>query len=93
MYRLFKKSNNFLSFLTPINSLNKLKVAKLISKDTVNIGYSDDGEMYIDIAQCPRIFLGMEPRCKNMDTGQYEELGELIDIQYDESSGYLFVFQ
>ena len=92
-YRIFKKSNNFLTFLTPIDGTNKLKVAKLISSDTVNVGYNEDGEMYIDIAQCPRIYLGMEPRCKNIDTKEYEDLGELVDLQYDESSGYLFIFQ
>ena len=92
-YRIFKKSDNLLTFLTPLNTNNKLRVAKLISNDTINLGYNDDGEMYIDIAQCPRIYLGMEPRCKNLETKQYEELGELVDIQYDESTGYLFIFQ
>ena len=98
-YKLFKKSNSFLKFLTPLNDSNTLRVAKLITPDTVIQGDSDrdeDGnsppEMYIEIAQCPRIYVGMEINCKNVETGKYEEIGKLIDIQYDDSVGYLFIF-
>ena len=48
--------------------------------------------MFLEIAQSPRIYVGMELRCKNMDTNSYEDLGKLVDIQYREDSGFLFIF-
>ena len=92
-YKLFKKTSNYLKFLTPLQENSKLKVAKVIAgNDRMYIGYNEDEEMFLEIAQCPRIYVGMELRCKNVDTNQYEDLGRLVDIQYREDSGFLFVF-
>ena len=93
-YKLFKKTSNYLKFLTPLQDNSKLKVAKVIAgNDRMYIGYNEDEEMFLEIAQCPRIYVGMELRCKNMDTNSYEDLGKLVDIQYREDSGFLFIFQ
>lgn len=92
-YKLFKKTSNYLKFLTPLNPDSKLRCAKVISSDDkVYIGYNEEDEMFLEIAQCPRIYIGMELRCKNMDTNSYEDLGKLVDIQYREDSGFLFIF-
>jgi len=92
-YKIFKKNPSKLRLLTPLSESNKLKVCKLIDYDDTYIGYNEDEEMFIEISQCPRIYLGMIMSCKNLDTKQTEELGKLVDLQYDESSGYLFVFE
>ena len=93
-YKLFKKTENYLKFLTPLQSNSKSRVAKVLTNDDkMYIGYNENEEMFLEIAQCPRIYVGMELRCKNMDTNQYEDLGKLVDIQYREDSGFLFIFQ
>ena len=92
-YKLFKKTENYLKFLTPLNDNPKSKVAKVLTNDDkMYIGYNEDEEMFLEIAQCPRIYVGMDLRCKNIDTNSYEDLGKLVDIQYREDSGFLFVF-
>jgi hypothetical protein len=79
--------------LTPMLESNTLKCGKLITDEDVYIGYNDDCEQFIEIYGCPRIYLGMVMDCKNLEENRYEVLGELIDLQYDECSGYLFVFK
>ena len=92
-YKLFKKTSNYLKFLTPLQDNSKSRVAKVLTNgDKMYIGYNEDNEMFLEIDQCPRIYVGMELRCKNVDTNQYEDLGRLIDILYREDSGFLFVF-
>ena len=63
------------------------------SDDKMYIGYNENEEMFLEIAQCPRIYVGMELRSNYMDTNSYEDLGKLVDIQYREDSGFLFIFQ
>lgn len=93
-YKLFKKTENYLKFLTPLQDNSKSRVAKVLTRDDkMYIGYNEEDEMFLEIAQCPRIYVGMELRCKNVDTNQYEDLGKLVDIQYREDSGFLLVFQ
>ena len=92
-YKLFKKTENYLKFLTPLQDNSKSRVAKVLTNDDrMYIGYNEDEEMFLEISQCPRIYVGMELRCKNIDTNQYEDLGKLFDIQYREDSGFLFIF-
>ena len=92
-YKLFKKTENYLKFLTPLQNDSKSRVAKVLTNDDkMYIGYNEDEEMFLEIAQCPRIYVGMELRCKNMDTNSYEDLGKLVDIQYSDASGFLFIF-
>ena len=92
-YKLFKKTENYLKFLTPLRDNSKSRVAKVLANDDrMYIGYNEDEEMFLEISQCPRIYVGMELRCKNMDTNSYEDLGKLFDIQYREDSGFLFIF-
>lgn len=92
-YKVFKKNSSIFKMLTPLSGDNKLKVAKLITEDPVIISYDHDEVMFLEIAQCPRIYLGMQPECKNIKTNQYEVLGTIVDFQYDESSGYLAVME
>ena len=92
-YKLFKKTSNYLKFLTPLQDNSKSRVAKVLTNDDrMYIGYNEDEEMFLEIAQCPRIYVGMDLRCKNIDTNSYEDLGKLVDIQYREDSGFLFIF-
>jgi len=92
-YKLFKKTENYLKFLIPLQNDSKSKVAKVLTNDDkIYIGYNEDEEMFLEIAQCPRIYVGMDLRCKNTDTNSYEDLGKLVDIQYREDSGFLFIF-
>ena len=92
-YKLFKKTENYLKFLTPLQDNSKSRVAKVLTRDDkMYIGYNEEDEMFLEIAQCPRIYVGMDLRCKNMDTNSYEDLGKLVDIQYREDSGFLFIF-
>jgi hypothetical protein len=91
-YKIFKKNSSKLVMLTPLSKENKLQCAKLITDDDVIVGYNEDGEMYIEISQCPRIYLGMILNCKDLSNGKYEEIGSLIDIQYNEDIGYMFIF-
>ena len=79
--------------LTPMSDKNTLKCGKLITQEDVFIGYNDDCEQFIEIHGCPRIYLGVVMDCKNLDENRYEVIGKLIDLQYDECSGYLFVFK
>lgn len=92
-YKIFKKSNNFLTFLTPLNENNKHLCAKLVTDNDIFIGYNDEEEMFIEIAQCPRIYPGMKFSCKNINSKKYEDLGELVDLQWNENQGYLFIFK
>lgn len=92
-YKIFKKHNSKLKKLTPMSESNKLICCKLIDVDNPVIRYNDDAEMYLEMDQCPRIYIGMVMNCKNIETNQYEVIGKLVDIQYDETSGYLFVFE
>lgn len=93
IYKIFRKNPSRLKMLTPLNENNKLKIGKLFNNDETHIGYNEDEEMYIEIAQCPRIYVGMEMECRNLETKQTELIGKLVDLQYDENSGYLFVFE
>jgi len=92
-YKLFKKTENYLKFLSPLQENSKSRCAKVITTDDkAFIGYNEDEEMFFEMGYCPRIYVGMELRCKNMDTNEYEEIGKLVDIQYREDSGFLFIF-
>ena len=79
--------------LTPMLESNTMKCGKLITQEEVFIGYNEDGNKFIEIHGCPRLYLGMIMECKNLNENKYAVLGELIDLQYDECSGYLFVFK
>lgn len=92
-YRIFRRNGSKLKMLSPLSENNTLKCAKLITQEDAFIGYNEDGEQFIEIHGCPRIYLGMIMDCKNLEENKYEVLGELIDLQYDECSGYLFVFK
>jgi len=96
-YKLFKKNNSYLKFLTPLKEDNKFKVAKLVSNDSITIGDVNvedctHPQKYIEIAQCPKIIVGNNIHCKNIEADKYEDIGKLLDIQYNVDSGYLFVF-
>jgi len=92
-YKIFKKNPSRLKMLTPLSPNNKLKVGKLTNCDDAFIGYNEDGEMFLEMAQCPRIYIGMVMDCRNVATNQVEVIGKLVDLQYDEYSGYLFIFE
>ena len=92
-YRIFKRNRSLLKMLTPMSESNKLKCAKLITSEDAYIGYNEDNEQFIEIYGCPRLYLGMIMDCKNIEENKYEVIGELVGLQYDECSGYLFVFK
>jgi len=92
-YKIFKKSDSFLRFLIPIKSRPSFRAAKLITgPNPVYIGYNDEGEKFIEIHTCPRLYVGMQLDCKNTESNSREYLGEIIDFKYDENVGYLFIF-
>ena len=93
MYKLFKKNESKLKFLLPLNIDNKMNVAKLITESNVNIGYSEDGIKFIEINQCPKLKIGDELICKNLESNINESIGRLIDIDFNEDLGYLLVFK
>jgi len=93
-YKLFKSTENYIKFLTPLNPNSKFKVAKVISEaNNMGIGYSEDGIMFFEIDFCPKIFIDTSLTLKNIELNKYENVGKLVDIQWDESSGYLFIFE
>lgn len=93
MYKLFKKSNVYIKFLKSINDNVPFKVARVTSFDmSASTGYDEDGNLYLDINQCPRLICGDILRCKNILTNEYEKLGKLKEIQYDDDIGYLLIF-
>ena len=92
-YRIFKRNSSRLKMLTPLADTNVLKCAKLVTNEDVTIGYDNDCDKFLEIHKCPRIYLGMIMECKNMEDGSYDNLGELVDLQYSEGSGYLFIFK
>ena len=93
-YKIFKKSDSFLKFLTPVNGDSQLRVAKLVTESApIIIGYNDNEEKFIEINTCPRIYIGMHLNCKNVKTKEKEYLGKLIDLEFREGVGYLFIFE
>lgn len=92
-YKIFKKNPSRLKMLIPLSPTNKLKVGKLINCDNAFIGYNEDCEMFLEMAQCPRIYIGIIMECRNVENNDIETLGKLVDLQYDESNGYLFIFE
>lgn len=76
-----------------MNPESKLTVCRLLHCDDAFIGYDENADMFLEMAQCPRLYVGMSLDLRNEDTGIVESLGDLVDIQYDESMGYLFIMQ
>lgn len=92
-YKIFKKNPSLLKQLKSLSEKNEFNVYKLINSDETFIGYNDDNEKFIEISQCPRMYIGTIISCKNVETNKIEEIGKLVDIQYDENIGYLFIFK
>lgn len=93
VYKLFKKTNLFARFLTPLSENPKTRAAKIYLGDN-NYRVGDDEEFgsYLEINQCPRIYVGAPLVVKNMASDEYENLGKVIDIKYFEDVGFVLVF-
>lgn len=93
-YKIFKKSSICFKFLTPVLETNTMRVAKILSDELdVIIGNDEEtGELFLELNQCPRIYVGMDLRCKNIKTGQKDDIGVLKDIQYKHEGKYLLIF-
>lgn len=92
IYKIFKKNPSRLKFLTPISENSKSRVAKLMFCEDAIVSYNEDFKMYFETAQSSRIYIGEDLECRNAETNEIENIGKLVDIQYDEYSGYLFIF-
>ena len=100
-YKLFKRNESVIKFLIPNSLDNKLSVAKLITESTpVMIGYKEKNDedteserKYLEIFQCPRIYIGDKLNCKNVETGVHEYLGEIVDFDFRDGIGFLFIFE
>ena len=100
-YRLFKKNESAIKFLIPNSIDNKLSVAKLITESSpVLIGYKEKGDAiedserkFLEIFSCPRIYVGDLLNCRNTKTGLYEHIGEVVDFDFRDGVGFLFIFE
>lgn len=92
LYKIFKKNPSRFKFLTPLSPSNKLKVAKVVHCNDILVNYDEDIKMYFESAQSSRIYVGENVIGRDEETNELVDLGVLVDIQYDEFSGYLFIF-
>lgn len=93
MYKIFKKNNTLLKFLKPLSDNSSTKLAKMITDNDIRILYDEEDKMYMEVNECPRLYIGMLIVGKNLETNKKEEIGQLIDIQYNDDIGYLLVFK
>lgn len=93
VYKIFRKNPARLKTLKSMNENSELTVCRLLHCDDAFIGYNEEGDMFLEMAQCPRLYVGMLLDLRNAETNVVETLGELVDIQHDESMGYLLIMQ
>ena len=94
VYKIFKKSENFIKMLKPLNENSTCRVGVMFGvTQEPKCGYDDDENFYLILDHCPPITVGSCLKMKNVVTGEYENVGLISSIFYKPNYGYIFVFE
>jgi hypothetical protein len=94
IYKIFKKSENYIKTLSPLITNPTCKVGVIFGATQLpTCGYDEDENFYLILDNCPQIKVGSCLRMKNMRTNLYENVGLISQMFYVDGYGYVVVFE